>query len=269
MIWFLTVALWLNLLFGASADAASANDPRKKIVIGGAQSITPLAERFSKGFLQNHPGIEIEIRGGGSNYAVRSVLNSEMDIGLVTRKLNENEKGRLHAVSIGHDAIMLLTYPGNTVFNLSMEQLRKIYRGQIVNWREIGGNEKGIVALTRETSSALRGTFIEHVFGRGFNGSEKAFTIRASKEKILRTIKRIEGSIGYGIVKQEEAESQGVHVLSIEGIAPTPENIARGVYPLTRPQLAVSKGAHSEIIREWLRGFVRFASETATAKERP
>jgi phosphate transport system substrate-binding protein len=257
---------WLALLLSLFVDAAISSDSQQKIVIGGAQSLMPLAERFSSRFLKDHPGIGIEFRPGGSNYAVRSTLQAEIDIGLITRGLKDAEKEKLHPVSIGHDAIILLTYPGNSVSNLRLRQLQRIYLGQITNWRQLGGEDKGIVVLTRENTSALHATFIDHVFGPDFKGREQAFVLRASKDKVLRSIKRIEGSIGYGIVRLDEAEAQGVKVLEVEGAAPTPENLAQGTYPLTRPQSIISHGAPHGIIKEWIVTFTRFMNSAATAQ---
>ena len=94
---------------------AQAQQQPQKIIIAGAQSLTPLAEKFSAQFHKEHPGIQIEIRRGNSNYAVNAARNDEIDIGLVTRKLSPAETAELHAEPLGHDAIIFLSYPWNTV----------------------------------------------------------------------------------------------------------------------------------------------------------
>jgi phosphate transport system substrate-binding protein len=236
-----------------------AQTPRQTITIGGAQSLVPLAEKYSASFRKDHPEIEVEIRRANSNYAVAAVQSGELQIGLVTRHLSPAEKAALHVEAAGHDAIIFLSYPWNQATNLTLDQLRKIYQGQITNWREVGGENKGIVPLTRESSSTLHSMFIDGLFGKNFKGSEKAFVLRANKEKILRTIKRVRGSLGYGIVRVEEAEDEGVKVLAIDGKAPSEENIVQGVYPFTRPLLLVGKGALDPLAREWMRGFAKFA----------
>ena len=135
-----------------------------------------------------------------------------------------------------------MTYSGNPVSSLTLEQIRRIYLGQITNWREVRGENKGIIPLTRESSSSILKIFLHRLFGKGFNGQLKAFTIRTRKEKVLKTVKRIEGSIGYGVVRQEQAEAQGVKILEVEGKFPTERNIREGLYPFTRPHLLVSRG---------------------------
>lgn len=253
------LSLLLLVLFWSSAQA----EERQTIVIAGAQSLTPLAERFTAQFRKDHPGINIEIRGGSSNYAVTAVQRGNIDIGLVTRNISAAEKPDLYVESLGYDAMILLSYPGNSVANLTLEQIRKIYLGKITNWREVGGEEKGIVPLTQEKGSALYRNFFDRLFGKGFNGQEKAFTLRANKDKVLRTIKRIEGSLGYGIVRLEEAQAQGVKVLAVDGNPPTPKYIRDGLYPFTRPQLLISRGAPNGAIREWMLGMAKFAASGA------
>jgi phosphate transport system substrate-binding protein len=247
---------------------AQSQQQSQKIIIAGAQSLIPLAEKFSAQFHKQHPGIEIEIRRGNSNYAVNTVRNGETDIGLVARALDSAERAELHVEPLGHDAIILLSYPWSAVGELTLEQLRKIYLGKITNWREVGGEDKGIVPLTREQSSALHGTFIDSLFGKSFHGQEKAFVLRASKDKVLRTIKRIQGSLGYGIVRIEEAQAEGVKVLGIDGKFPTVTNIREELYPFTRPQLLVSKGRRDGVIQEWMSEFAKFANRRSGSEDK-
>jgi len=260
----------LAVLFIFSAFTAArplqAEDSGDKIIIAGAPSLIPLVERFTAQYRKEHPAMEIEIRGGGSNYAARAVRLGQIDVGLVTRNLDPAEQAEFRTRSLGYDAIILLTYPGNLALGLTLEQLRGIYLGKITNWGQVGGEDKGVVALTRETGSALRMNFLERLFGPGFDGKEKAFTIRASKEKILRTIKRVEGALGYGIVRLEEAQLQGVKVLQVDGRLPTPETIHDGLYPFTRPRLLILKGTPKEAAQKWMAGFAKFANQAGDSK---
>jgi phosphate transport system substrate-binding protein len=254
-------ALLLSLLLVIPCSLRAQTQPRR-ITIGGAQSLAPLAEKFSAEFRKRHPEIAIEIRRGNSNYAVGATHGGDIQIGLVARNLTGAEAAEFHVESMGRDAIILLSYSWNTATNLTLEQLQKIYLGKIANWREVGGEDKGIVPLTREASSAIHGMFVENLFGKGFKGQEKAFVLRASKDKILRTIKRVRGSLGYGIVSVEEAQAEGVKVLAIDGKAATAENIQQGIYPFTRPLLSISKNKSDPLLGEWMREFGKFVAHS-------
>jgi phosphate transport system substrate-binding protein len=257
----LALVVLLSSAFFTSPSVHAQPQPQK-LAIGGAQSLAPLAEKFSAEFRKTHPAVEIEIRRGNSNYAVGATHGGDIQIGLVTRNLTGAEAAEFHVESMGRDAILLLSYSWNTATNLTLEQLRKIYLGKIANWREVGGEDKGIVPLTREASSAIHGTFVEKLFGKGFKGQEKAFVLRASKDKILRTIKRVRGSLGYGIVSVEEAQAEGVKVLAIDGKAATAENIQQGIYPFTRPLLSISKNKSDPLVGEWMREFGKFVARS-------
>jgi len=255
----LLVSVPLLFLFLHTTAEAQVQRQRQKIVIGSAQSLVPLAEKFSDRFRKENPGIEIEIRGGGSNYAVNAARSRQVDIGLAARHLDSKEKAGLHVEAFGQDSIVLLSYPGNPVSSLTLAQLRAIYTGKITQWSQVGGEDQGIVSLTRERGAAIRAIFLQHLFGDGFDGQEKAFMIRASKDKILRTVKRITGSVAYGIVRLEEAQSHGVRVLAVDGKLPTEKNIRQGLYPFVRPQYVIVPVDAAAPARRWVAGFLSFA----------
>lgn len=232
-----------------------------KIIIGGAQSLAPLADNFSAEFRDRYPGLEIEVRRSNSNYALQAALRGEVHIGLVTRNLSPAEQSGLYAKSIGRDAVIVLSHPDNSVRDLSLDQLRGIYLGKINHWREVGGGESGIVPLTRERGSALRAIFVDRLFGKASRDQQKAFVLRANKEKVLRTIKRVRGSVGYGIVRIEEAQAEGVTVLAINKLLPTAANLQSERYPFTRPYLLVLKAPPEGIVREWISGFAEFMQQ--------
>jgi phosphate transport system substrate-binding protein len=250
-----TFAFLLVFLLAASVSAQAP----QRLTIGGALSLAPQAEKFSARFKQNHPGTEIDVRRGNSNYAVSAVEHGDLDIGLVARTISGAEAARgLRVETMGHDAIIVLSYSWNSVTNVSLGQLRDIYSGKLTNWRDLGGEDKGIVALTREAGSGIHAMFVETLFGKNASAVEKAFVLRANKDKILRTIKRVRGSVGYGIVSLEEARAQGVKVLAVDGKTPTTANIKQGIYPFTRPQLLIARADAAPVALEWMRGFAGF-----------
>jgi phosphate transport system substrate-binding protein len=252
------IALVLSL---AELFSLAAAQEIPRITIAAAQSLVPLAESFTAQFRKEHPWVQIEIWSGRSNYAIQAVRAGQADVGLVARGLTSSEEARLRVETLGHDAIILLTYPGNSVIGLSLTQIQGIYRGRVTNWRQLGGQDKGIIPLTREHNSAIHGIFVERLFGRDVPGEEKAFTIRASKDKVLRTIKRVEGAVGYGIVHLEEARHQGVKVLAVNGKLPTANNIQSGLYHFVRPQLLITRADTTEIVKEWSARFRSFVQK--------
>jgi phosphate transport system substrate-binding protein len=255
ILWLFTIGMPISL-----------NAAEHRLIVGGAQSLIPLAEKYSTEFHKSHPEVEVEIRRASSNYAIDAVRNGEIQLGLVARRIGAREKSEFKVVPLGHDAIILLSYPWNSVANLTLEQLRQIYLGKITRWKEVGGEEQGIVPLTREASSALHKMFFESVFGKGFGHHEKAFILRANKDKVLRTIKRIRGSLGYGIVRLDEAQAEGVTVMAIDGKFPSASNIRQEIYPLIRPQFLICKQSSTGVVEEWKRGFEKFVNRNTQSE---
>lgn len=255
------------LAFFSFQPISFAASPRK-IAIAGAPSLVARAEKFSARFREGRPGVEVVVRGGGSNYAVEALRAGDIDVALVSRNLSASERAGIVLETLGHDAIMVLTYPANPLRGLTLAQLRDIYLGRVENWRALGGENRGVVALTREPSSALRTIFLELLFGHS-NGKEKAFVLRAEKDKVLRTIKRVAGAVGYGIVTVEEAQAEWVRVLEIDGVFPAPENVRSQRYPLARPHLVAGRGRADPLVREWMVGFARFYRDQAAEPKRP
>src|SRR5205814_5212139 len=116
-----------------------------------------------------------------------------------------------------------------------------------------------VVALTQELSSGRHKMFVQSLVGEDGGDREKAFVLRASKDKVLRTIKRVRGSLGYGIVSLEEAQAEGVTVMAIDGKPPSTSNIQSGLYPLTRPQLLISIASSHGTVQRRMVGFEKFA----------
>jgi phosphate transport system substrate-binding protein len=261
-------SLFLIFVFITTLLPDQAHPQRQGITIAGAPSVIPLAEKFSAQFRKDHPAVEIEILASSTSHAISSVRRGEIDIGVVTRHLRAEEWGNLRRTLFGRDAIVLVTYRDNPVAGLTLEQIRGIYLGEITNWREVGGADKGIIPLTRESSSSIFRIFMKHLFGKNFNGQLKAFTVRARKEKVLKTVKRIEGSIGYGVLRLEQAEAKEVKVLDVEGKLPTEQNIRKGLYKFTRPHLLISQESPKSIVEKWMREFTDFAGwKTAPEKD--
>jgi phosphate transport system substrate-binding protein len=248
------LSLWSGAVVGAEEE-------RRRITVAGAQSLVPMAERFAAEYRKRQTGVEISIRSGGSNFAVEAVRRGEVDIGMVTRALAEEEKVGLFEEALTPDAIMLLTYPTNPVTNLSLDQIKAVYFGRLINWRQLGGSEKGIVPLMPERGSTIRAMFMEQLTGKSFAGHEKAFALRASKERLLKTIKRIEGALGYGIVNAEDARLHGVKVLEVERHPPTKENLIAKSYPFARQRVLIAKKASDNVVQECLLALARFARE--------
>ncbi len=185
-------------------------------------------------------GVKIRISGGGATKGIRAASAGTSDLGghcripiISSGKIHEEEKDAVNSL-VAWDAIVVIVHPGNHVENISVEELKKIYDGNITNWKELGGQDKRIVLVTREGKYSGVG----HMFRKlVFNDAEYVFKARSLKVKSSGPLeKKIEKTINaLGITGISSAKKRAVKSLSLDGMKPSKENIASGKYPLWRP----------------------------------
>jgi phosphate transport system substrate-binding protein len=124
-----------------------------------------LAEEFMK----TKENIEVVVSGGGSGTGIASLINGSCDIAQSSRAMKQEEKdnagkqGTLHEVIVAFDGLAAVVHPSNPVKEMTLQDLAKIYRGEITNWKDVGGNDANIVLLSRDTTSGTHVFFKEFV----------------------------------------------------------------------------------------------------------
>lgn len=120
-----------------NAAPYAGSKPSGKIIIAGSTSVTPIMEKLREAYLKINPNTEIEIHSIGSSAGIQAVMNGTADIAMASRDLKDNEKAELNPITIAIDGIAVINNPGNTIDNLSLEDLRKIFIGEIRKWSDI------------------------------------------------------------------------------------------------------------------------------------
>lgn len=195
-------------------------------------------------------GIPVKLSGGGATKGIRSVSAGASDMGGTCRHALKEADG-IHAeekdavlTQVAWDALVVIAHPENPVNDISMENLKKVYDGTITNWNELGGPDKRIVLVTRDGKYSGVG----HMFRMlAYNDKEHEFQARSLKVKSTGPLeKKVEKTVtALGMDGISSAKKRELKFLSIDGIAPTKDNIANGSYPLFRPlYLAVNKGGN-------------------------
>ena len=194
-------------------------------VIGG------LGEAF-----QNETGISFTYNPTGSGSGIKAVLEGRCDIGLSSRDLKAEEEAEgLKATVLAYDGIAIVVNPENTVENLSLEDVAKIYKGEITNWSEVGGNDVEIVLIGREAGSGTRDGF------ESITDTEDVCQYRqelTSTGDVITTVSQNPGAIGYASVASVK---ETVKALTIDGVAATEATIKDGSYVVQRPFVLVTK----------------------------
>lgn len=208
--------------------------------------------------MHKHAGIEIKVQGGGSSAGIRAVESGICQIGMSSRSLTGPET-TLTQIPIALDAIVLIVNVSNPVSDLSMVQARDIFAGRIRNWREVGGPDHAIDAITREEGSGTRTTFEEKVMTAGMPKNEKGTdeplpfsptclvqNSNGSVREVVATDLHAIGYISVGLVEPR------VHTLALNGIEPTETNIKRKLYPLARAFLFLTNCPASGATKDFL-----------------
>ncbi len=208
------------------------------IVIAGSTSVQPIVEYLAEEYMKEEKEVQINVQGGGSSTGIQSAYTGVANIGTSSRELKENERNlNLTEDVIAYDAIALIVHPSNNINNLSVEQIRGIFSGEIKNWKQVGGQDREIHVVTREEGSGTRGAFQEMAMGEQeiYDGAVVQDSNGAIRVVVAGDKKAI-GYISLGLVNKE------VKAIKIDGIAPTIKNVKERKYKLCRPFLFLTKG---------------------------
>lgn len=226
------------------------------ITVNGSTSIQPLAEELSKAFSEKKPNVTVDIQGGGSGVGIKSAIDGAVDIGMSSRELKAEEKA-LKEFRIAVDGIAVIVNPANGVGNLSMEQIMKIYTGEITDWKDVGGKEGTITVVTREEGSGTRGAFIELAKIEVKEGDSKvdktvaSAITQGSTGAVMTTVAGDPNAIGYASFGSAKDKTD-VKLISVDGKACTEENIYAGEYKISRPFLMLTNAEPAGIAKEFL-----------------
>ncbi|HPJ95609.1 MAG TPA: PstS family phosphate ABC transporter substrate-binding protein [Deltaproteobacteria bacterium] len=233
------LTLVLAVATGGSADAAG-----NELTIKGSTTVLPVAQVMAEVFMDRNPDVDISVQGGGSGVGIASLLDGTTDIADSSRKIKDKEiakaeeKGMTpHEIVIAMDGIAVIVHPSNILSYLSKEQIKAIYTGKVSNWAEIGGEDRKIVVVSRDTSS---GTF--EAFENLALDKEKvrpdALTT-ASNQAVVMTVASSPNAIGYAGLGYL---TDKVKPLRVDEVECTRETILSGAYPLSRPLFMYTKG---------------------------
>ena len=243
----MTAAVLLGLFAAYSVAEES-------ITIKGSTTVLPIAQIAAEKFMDKNPGVDISVQGGGSGVGIASLVDGTCDIGDASRPIKDKELDK--AVSMGKnptanvvamDGIAVVVHPSNPLNSLTTKQVKDIYTGKISNWSAVGGPDKKIVVLSRDSSS---GTF--ETFNNLALKKEKVrpdALMQASNQAVATTVSKTPGAIGYvglGFL------SSNVKGLVLDGVEPSKENVLSGEYPISRPLFMYTDGKPKGAVKQFI-----------------
>lgn len=205
------------------------------IAISGSTSVGPLAEKLAFKYEESND-VKIEINQIGSSAGITNAINGVSEIGMSSRDLKQEEidKGLKETV-IAYDGIVVVTHSTNKVKNLTLEQVKKIFTGEVTNWKELGGDDLEIVVVSREDGSGSRDAFQEIV---DYSSGElvRSAIIASGNGNIKTTVAMNKHAVGF---ISFEYIDESISTIDIDGVQATAENVLQQQYKLARPFLFV------------------------------
>ena len=248
--------LSLSILTGCQNSEEKESKENNSVTLAGSTSVTPYAEKMAQAFESENPGIVVDVQGLGSTAGVKAANENTADIGMASRELKEEEKGMgLTEHVIAHEGIAVITNPKNEVKELDIESLKKIFNGEINNWKQVGGADETIIVVSREAGSGTRAAFDELVGLEQENGDTKLSTVTPEaliadgNGSIRQNIAGKENAIGYLSLGYLDDSVTGI---KIDGIEPTTENVISGDYKISRPFLMLTKGEVKDTAKAYM-----------------
>ncbi len=232
----------------------------------GSDTMVNLALAWAETYQKIHPEVRISVTGGGSGTGISSLLNGTVDIANASRaiKPEELEEARSQGFEpyeyvVAQDAIAVIVNLQNPINELTLEQISAIYRGEYTNWSELGGEDRPIVRLSRETNSGTHVYFLETVVRLGNSKDKSLFTpetlLLPSSEGIISEVRDNPNAIGYDGLGYVTDEVKTLAIAPNPGetpILPSVESVNDGTYPISRELFIYTHGEPSTIIKAYL-----------------
>ena len=232
-----------------ATEAASAADLSGTISLAGSTSMEKLCEAMSESFMETYPGVTVTVEYTGSGAGLESLASGSVDIGNSSRHLKDEEVagGAVENV-VAIDGIAVIVDPANSVSDIPADKLAAIYKGEITNWSELGGNDEAIVVIGRESGSGTRDAFEELLEVKdACKYAQELDSTGGVKAKVAAT----PGAIGYVSL---DVVDESIKAVSIDSVEPTEANIIAGDYLLSRPFVMATNGeisAQNDLVKGW------------------
>jgi phosphate transport system substrate-binding protein len=222
--------------------------------IDGSTTVLPIAQRAAEVFMKKNPSVKIFVSGSGSGTGIKALLDGTTDIADSSREAKEKEiasgkeKGViLTAHKIALDGIVPVVHPSMKMSNITMEQLRDIYNGKIKSWKELGGPDRPISAVSRDTSSGTYEVWEEKIL-KGDKVKPDALLV-ASNGQTVQTVAQNHYAIGYiGIGYVDKS----VKVLKVNDRIATAKSIRDGLWPIARPLFMYTNGKPTGTVAKFI-----------------
>lgn len=234
------VALMATMVTGCGTkDEAPTSNPTEKVsgtvATDGSTSMEKVIGYLSEAYMEKNSDVKITYNPTGSGSGIQAVQEGRCDIGLSSRNLKDEEAKELKGTVVAIDGIAIIVNPQNPIADLTIEQISSLYKGEITNWKEIGGYDAPVVLIGREAASGTRDGF------ESITDTEDACKYSqelTSTGDVVQTVASNPNAIGYASLASVK---DTVKAIDVEGVTPTTETIQNGTYKVQRNFVFVTK----------------------------
>lgn len=267
----LTITILIAVLFmsacGPASSAETASDSSAAYIENkGSDTIVNLALAWAERYQGDHPDVRISVTGGGSGTGIASLINGTVGIANASRQIKSEEikTAESNGVEplehiIARDAIAVIVNPENPVDKLTLQQISDIYSGRISNWQEVGGEDRPIVRLSRETNSGTHVYFLETVLRMGNSDDKTLFSMDTlllpSSEGIIAEVRQNPNAIGYDGLGYVPHDLKMIAIAETEGgdyVLPSIPTVNDKTYPIARDLYMYTDGQPQGTLKEYL-----------------
>lgn len=257
------LCLALLVMFSLVACSGNANNDEnvnddsepKTVSTDGSTSMEKVIGALGESFMANNEGVNFTYNPTGSGSGITAVSEGRCDIGLSSRALKDEEKASgLVETVLAYDGIAIIVNNDNPVTNISLEDLTKVYTGEITNWKELGGSDSEIVLIGREAGSGTRDGFETITNTKDLCKYRQELT---STGDVITTVSTNPDAIGYASLASVK---DNVKALTVDGVSPTEATIKDGSYPIQRPFVLVTKSGAA--LSETAQSFYDYATSS-------
>ena len=231
----------------SGASSTATEELSGTLSMNGSTSMEKVIKAVNGAFMEKNKGVTVNLNLTGSGTGIQEASEGKCDIGNSSRKLKDEEAEKLDATVVGLDGIALVVNPANKLEDITLQDLAKVYSGEITNWKELGGDDKAIVVIGREDGSGTRDGFESIVMG---DKEPKYAQELESTGSVINAVATTDGAIGYASLANVD---ETVKALKIGGIEATEENVKSGAYEVQRPFIcATLKGSDNKLVKAYL-----------------
>ena len=255
----------ITALFGVQTACLRAENLSGSIQIKGSDTMVNLCQAWAEAFMAKHPGVNVAITGGGSGTGFAALIGGTCDLAAASRQMKPKETEQAKARgfapqewTVALDGLAVAVHPDNPVKKLTIDQLARLFTGEMTHWKELGGPDLGVVLLSREVNSGTHVYFKEHVLGSK-DGQQREFSADAlllpSSQAIADELASNRGAIGYYGMGYLNPKNAAVAVAKSEAgpyVLPSEATVHSGEYPISRPLFFYSPGQPTGAVKAFL-----------------